>query len=522
MLEAVKEKLEINKTVGVKKEMIFIEGEMIVPDSKPDVLNTIDATGVVCMQKKEVYDGKISIAGMLNTYIMYLPESANDNVRGMNTSVEFSEIINMPECMNSMNATITTKIISIESRVINERKVSVKASVEIEIHVYQKKNIEVISEIDNALNIQTLRKNIAMSSLVGSGSARSFIKETVSVGNAENIAEIVKIESYICNEDIKISYNKILVKSELYVKFLYLTEDSKIKSKNIRIPIVGFVDIENVVEGNVCDTSYEIKNYEIKLNQLQENSVYLEAEVDITADVYEEKGLNLIQDIYSTTEEIKCDMTNIVAIKNKVKSIKKEQIRQRIEIENLGNKDIVDAEVVVMVTGETSGSNYKIYDCKARIKFVIVDEKGQVTLKETSVNFQHREENIEEIENTRMILSVEIDNKDFVIQDGNQVDVSIDLKMVVDSYVGSDICIIDKLECVDKVEKEEYNVVIYVVKKGDTLWSIAKKYGSTVESIARFNSIENEDMIRPGEKLFIPKCIEVQDTQNLKTATSDG
>lgn len=43
---------------------------------------------------------------------------------------------------------------------------------------------------------------------------------------------------------------------------------------------------------------------------------------------------------------------------------------------------------------------------------------------------------------------------------------------------------------------EEYEVV-----SGDTLWSIAKRYGTTVEDLVRLNSIENADLIYPGQKI---------------------
>ena len=43
------------------------------------------------------------------------------------------------------------------------------------------------------------------------------------------------------------------------------------------------------------------------------------------------------------------------------------------------------------------------------------------------------------------------------------------------------------------------------VKKGDTLWNIAKEFGSTVDGIARVNGIENRNLIIPGQKLYIPK-----------------
>ena len=54
---------------------------------------------------------------------------------------------------------------------------------------------------------------------------------------------------------------------------------------------------------------------------------------------------------------------------------------------------------------------------------------------------------------------------------------------------------------------EDYSVIIYVVKDGDTLWKIAKKHGSTVDDIVRVNGIENPDKINIGEKIYIPKYV---------------
>lgn len=52
--------------------------------------------------------------------------------------------------------------------------------------------------------------------------------------------------------------------------------------------------------------------------------------------------------------------------------------------------------------------------------------------------------------------------------------------------------------------KEESSGDTYTVKKGDSLWSIAKKYNTTVEKIADLNNIKNVSLIHPGDKLKIP------------------
>lgn len=44
----------------------------------------------------------------------------------------------------------------------------------------------------------------------------------------------------------------------------------------------------------------------------------------------------------------------------------------------------------------------------------------------------------------------------------------------------------------------------YTVVPGDTLWAIAKRYSTTVDAIAKANKLENANLIYPGEVLRIP------------------
>ena len=44
----------------------------------------------------------------------------------------------------------------------------------------------------------------------------------------------------------------------------------------------------------------------------------------------------------------------------------------------------------------------------------------------------------------------------------------------------------------------------YVVKSGDTLWEIAKKFSTTVRMLVHLNKIENPDRIYPGQKIMLP------------------
>lgn len=56
--------------------------------------------------------------------------------------------------------------------------------------------------------------------------------------------------------------------------------------------------------------------------------------------------------------------------------------------------------------------------------------------------------------------------------------------------------------------------IIYTVKRGDTLSSIAQRYGVSVNQIAKINDIANVNLIYPGEKIRITSLSNTNSSQN--------
>ena len=89
-VETEKENVCINQIIGQKRAETLVEGDVIVNDVKPDVLNIISANGIACVYKKEVMDGKIRLDGSMNTYVIYLGDSEDSTVRSINTVLDFT------------------------------------------------------------------------------------------------------------------------------------------------------------------------------------------------------------------------------------------------------------------------------------------------------------------------------------------------------------------------------------------------------------------------------------------------
>ena len=90
LLETEKENVCINQIVGQKRDESVVEGDVIVNDIKPDVLSIVSASGIPCVYKKEVMDGKIRLDGSMNIYVIYLADSEDSTVRSINTVLDFT------------------------------------------------------------------------------------------------------------------------------------------------------------------------------------------------------------------------------------------------------------------------------------------------------------------------------------------------------------------------------------------------------------------------------------------------
>lgn len=505
MIEAQRENLSINKLIAEKKDIIFAEGDMIVPDSKPDILNTICTSGVVSIYKKEAQEEKVRLDGAVNTYIMYMPDGTDDTVRGLNTSIDFSENLNVPNCKEGMTVISDVNVKSIEGKVINGRKIGIKATLEVNLRIYLNEDVEVINEIQDENNIQILKEDLKVNSLVGQGETKIYAKDNIQIDNMDNLAEILKTQVCLVDRDIKISYNKVLTKAEAEIRIMYLTEDNRINTVNYKIPVVGFIDIPNVSEENICDVNYEIKNIIIKPNSQEEHSIYIEIEIGVVCYVYEEKQMNLIQDMYSPIEQIDFEKKQVMAITEKKNVSTLKQIREKINLKDIEGLNLIDVDVVPSIVNENKINSKILYEAELNLMFIFENSRTQIITKDAKIPFEYTVENLQNGESLNTNCNMEIKSQDFILQDGGNINCNVDVQANTNMYRTANINMIDSIQENENSEEQDYSIVIYIVKKGDTLWNIAKEFRSTVDGIARVNGIENKDLIMPGQKLYIPK-----------------
>ena len=232
----------------------MVEEDFVVPDIKPDILNTIRTNGTVCIYKKEVMDGKVKIDGSINVYIMYLADDEQSSIRSLNTILDFSQTINFEAVKEGMILEDKVLLKSLECRVINGRKVNLKAVLDLDLKILSNEDVEFVKEIEEIKDVQVLDKNLMLNSLLGTGTTKVYAKDTIVIDNMDNLTEIMKVDFTIINKETKISYNKVLVKADACVRMVYLTSHkfSSVTSGISINPITGIrFDVVHILLSSV-------------------------------------------------------------------------------------------------------------------------------------------------------------------------------------------------------------------------------------------------------------------------------
>lgn len=507
-IEVLQDNICINRLVERKKKEITLESSIIVPDVKPDIVKPIDLSGNVCIYKKEIINGRIKIDGTIDCNIIYLVDSVDESIRGLNSNIDFSEFLEIDSNISEADIDANIIIKNMECEVLNGRKVNLKATIELSARLYSNDGVNILKDINGARGIQKLNKIVQLNSMVGKNTAKSIAKENIILNQEEHVVEILKKEIRIINKDFKISYNKVVAKSEVSVKILYLTEDGRINYVEKIIPIMGFIDMENVTEENICDVKYCMKNILVKLNNTDENSIYLEIEVEISCYSYETKDVELIQDVYTPFSNIEYNRKSIKAMVGLQNISDKYAINEQILSPEISNSRIYNVSTTTNINTVKIVGSKAIYEGEAFVNILYEStEVTRIDKKEFKFPINYEIDILEGMNEENLDIMLEVENYN-VSSQGDNIQVNIELNISTKMFKTIELNIIDNVEEKELENQEEYSIIVYFIKAGDTLWNIAKKYRSTVENIKQINNIEDEDKLEINQQLFIPRYVE--------------
>ena len=365
--------------------------------------------------------------------------------------------------------------------------------IEIINEITSEKDIEIFKTQDNYRNVMAVKQDVI-----------SINEELMLPQETIPIAEILRVGADITNTDYKISYNKILLKGEIKLQIFYLKniDTSELGVYNTQIPFAGMLEFDNIQDNSKFDITYRLQNIQLQLSGIDSNTVTLTADVAARAIMYEMKDVEHIVDFYSTEEDYEYISQDVIAIKD---------IECLEHILNL--KDTVGAiesdNKIVDYSIQTEGLNFKVVGQNLNVS-------GSIKIPVTFVNQTSNMLDGKTYEldvDTNIAMGREIDEKSAdinskilsasIMQAGSNVEANISMQIIVCASNLTNIFQIGDIIEGKNTAKDLDNMYVYIVKKGDTLWSIAKRYKTTVAKIANTNNIVDENRLNIGQKLLL-------------------
>ncbi|WP_053954788.1 DUF3794 and LysM peptidoglycan-binding domain-containing protein [Inediibacterium massiliense] len=516
-MELMRDLLKIDQVIGGGDTQALVEGEILVPDIKPDISRIISVDGDISITGKEILKDKVNIEGVINFKILYVADTGEYPVYGMNASAGFNQSMDIPATEPNMRTDIRAFIEHIDSYIVNERKIGIKAVVDLEGKSMDTTKMEVLRKIEGLEDVQVLKENIYYEDLVGSNQSETMVREKIEIDESmPDILEIVKCDAYPVEKERQVTDGKVIVGGVVKINTLYVGDDEKNSLCIMRneVPFTHFVEIPNAMKD--MESKIKLKGDEV-YTEIKENVdgdkriVEVEAVIKIDAVVSEIEQNEVLVDAYSPTKVLKIDKKPVFFYEKVGDNTANVIVKEMLDIPDdaLQILKVLHVNARPVMTDMTLNDEKVIIEgvLETNVLYLCQDEEKGVKNFAQEIPFRHFVEIPKAKENMEAEVELHTYDIDYSLINPEQIEVRINIgaNCTVKEKMKIEV-IVDAQELDEKVDMSKRpSITIYYVQPGDTIWKIAKRYNTTVEELIETNHIEKADSIYPGDQIVIQK-----------------
>ncbi len=500
--------LSLNKCSIKESITEWIEQDIIVPDSKPDALKIVNITAYAYVTDCEVMDDKVKVTGKMNYYIIYRCNENNMVNRGLNVCFPYTQVLNVKGANKNMDAYVVPTVRNVIHSLPNERKISTKTEVLFKVTLRIPANVSLICKFECDDCIECKKQKDCFNNIMKYKSSIIASKEDIMLPKEnEDFFEILKVSTKLINTEYKESFNKIMVKGDIEVLLMYLseTETDNIKNVNLTVPFSGMIEVDSITDKSNFTVKHLLQDFSIKPNLeiTTTKTMTVEYQIETIVTMFERSEVEYISDFYSQTRELEYDEEVVDVVRNTEIYVKTFDIKETVRNILSENNRLVEYSIdTSYVIAKVIGNSINL-DGNIKANFMIVNMDSQ-EMETKSVDILVNEEYvIDEItDDSKAYVNIYID-KAIVNTIGNDIEVKVILKSEVEAENTVKLNIVDKVNQKDITDLGLDSMNIYIVKPKDTLWTIAKKYKTSVNKIVGTNDISDENKIDVGQKILI-------------------
>ena len=517
-MELRKESVQMLQIKSRAASQVTFDTDYNVPDAKPDVGRLIQNKGDVSMDEVRLSEGKAFISGNLNVDILYVGEE-NQKVSSLWAKLPFDETLNLEGIASGDKMCLKWEIEDLSVHMIHSRKLNIKAIVTFYAVVDEMAGIQLPVEISEE-GISVKRKKVRLMSLMVHKKDTMRIKDEVTlVSNKPNIEQLLWYTIDVRGMDLRPEDNVVKARGELSVFVLYSGEDEEnpLQWAEYVLPFNTEVECTGCMGEMIPNIGFSVMHQSIEVkpdSDGEERVMSVDTVLELDMKLYREEEHDLILDVYSPLKEYipqgkemclesllvrndsKCRVSDRIELKEsqgKILQICHSQGRVKVEKTKIVENGIqADGIVFMKILYITGNDEMPFYSVDGMIPFSHIIEANGIN--EDSIFF----------------LQADLEQLSTSMIDSNEIEVKAVISLNVLVLQCENRMIISKVEerplDMEKIQAMP-GITVYVVKNGDSMWDIAKRFYTTVEEICELNELE-EDRVVPGMPLLLVKKVE--------------
>lgn len=509
-MKLIKNTINICETAAKGSAQAMADGDVIVPDTKPDILKLLQVDAEASVTDKYIENGRLNINGRVDCKILYIPESANERIKSILTSMEFHHTADAGGAEPTEAKMITAAAVErVEFSAVNSRKIRLRAIVSVDYEVCEVCETELCCDTEE--EAEKRKKTVTLENTVDISEHEFTVKESLEVPSGQSsIHELLKADVRITDTEYKTVTGKLIVKGCAGICILYTDDEGELKYIEAEIPFTEVFDMEGCCEDTICDIDFYVAGVMCEAVEDNDGDMRVaEVDIDITASLrgVEMTDIEVLEDCFIPYMNTVCEREKLTVSETVQRPAVQNTIREIIDFPS--NAPAVMGVYNVMtdavITKAELQRNKLI--CEGRIDAYILylaeSEESPVYSIKKDIKFSYM------IDCEPVNSPVQIDARAVVKHISYNLNSGGDLELrcilAIDAKLIRKIEISNITDIITEEKEKRSGIIIYFTKNGESVWDVAKKYRVTQDEIKRFNSVE-DDRLNAGTKLFIPSC----------------
>ncbi len=515
-MQLVKKEIRTNNHKVSKLVQLTIDEDFNVSDSRQDIDKIIISQGQVVIDETEPMVDRIRVKGHVSYKILYSVAKAEGELDSMEGSVGFEETINVDDLLPSYDTSVSCEMEDLNISMIHSRKIAVKGLLQMKIDVTEQDVLEGAEGIENGDNIQCMYKKVPYTRTVADQKDVFRVRELVPIPQSKpNIRKLIWHSVTVNEVETKPLDNKIGIRGELEIFLIYRAEEQMpLQYLNLDIPFNGEVECVGSMEGMTADIGVVLGESQLTVEpdeDGEERILNLEANLELEIRIYQEEELELLGDMFSTTACIDVETENFdyesLLTRNNAKTRIVERLKRKENQAGILQVCYVEGTVKVDDTHATEEGLMVEGAVEVRIVYIAEDDTRPMNSLTGFLPFTYLVEAKDLSPDTIYHVRPTLEQINSIMLGSDEVEIKAVVNLSIIAFAKKQCKIITDMS-ISEIDYEKMNqlagIIGYMVQEEDTLWNIAKRYYTSIDSIRKVNQLERDELT-PGQKLVIVK-----------------